>query len=314
MSDQAYGERDNSRDRERRFGIRAAVAITSLIAAGVGVAAIPTAGDVAVAAPALQPFDSCAGLRTWFVNAALESVGPYGLQMGNGRIGVSGAEAVTMVASAASRDMAASQAPRAAYDADAAGSGDTGTNVQEAGVDEADTVKTRDGIVYTVDGQRLTITRVDGDKLTRLDSVTLPRGAASELLIAGDRAVVLGQRWDEPRIADSSARSYSPMGGMSSTTATTIDISDPARARVLRTDEFAGGYLSAREHAGVVRLVIRSQPDLPFEMPAFASRTPSGATRPPKRTLEPSTAMSSATRQWTHGFRSASSGTTTARS
>ena len=50
----------------------------------------------------------------------------------------------------------------------------TGTNVQEAGVDEPDVVKTDGSLLVRIDGSTLTTYDVTGATPTRLGSLTLP--------------------------------------------------------------------------------------------------------------------------------------------
>ena len=73
----------------------------------------------------------------------------------------------------------------------------TGTNVQEAGVDEPDTVKT-DGrlLVRVLDDRTLVVYDVTGTEPVRLGSLSLTGVDAPELLLAGDRVVVIGHDAD----------------------------------------------------------------------------------------------------------------------
>ena len=137
-------------------------------------------------------------------------------------------------------------APVPAPDGDEESSDNSGTNVQEEGVDEPDIVKT--------DGRRL-LTLVDGS-LRALDvsgatpslAGTLPLGGAgsfSELFLAGDRALLFGQTGQWP-----------PSSVMA-----LVDVADPAAMSVIDTLEVDGHVVSARMVDGVVRVVLSSHAD-----------------------------------------------------
>ncbi|MGF1663520.1 MAG: beta-propeller domain-containing protein, partial [Kineosporiaceae bacterium] len=189
----------------------------------------------------------------------------------------------------------------------AVGSSESGTNVQEAGVDEPARLKTDGEHVLTVSGGELVVARVTGPEPVVVGRVALDPGAAgavpgedtrpadgpSELLLAGDRVVVLGQGWAggevpgvplpvpiEPGIGDSTtgdARiSYPEPTGSPTTTVTVVDVSDPADPSVVVRDEVEGGYLSARAtgtgDATTVRLVLAATPVLPLLWPGAVPR------------------------------------------
>ncbi len=153
------------------------------------------------------------------------------------------------------RTMNADGAATAAPAAPEAGRDFSATNVQEAGVDEPDRVKT-DGrlLVTTVDGQ-LRVLDVTGPPRL-VGTLELP-GVGGELLLVGDRALVLN-----------SATAYGSFGAPEDgarrprTTVAVIDLKIPARPRLARTHTIDGGYLDARLVDGVARIVTRSQPDL----------------------------------------------------
>ena len=68
--------------------------------------------------------------------------------------------------------------------------GDSGTNVQEIGVDEPDLVKAGGGRIFVVAGQRLLAVGADG--LTLLGSLPLD-GLGHQLLLDGERLLVIAQ-------------------------------------------------------------------------------------------------------------------------
>jgi uncharacterized secreted protein with C-terminal beta-propeller domain len=76
----------------------------------------------------------------------------------------------------------------------------SGTNVQEAGVDEPDLVKTNGETLFAVANGRLNAVDVGDRRPHLLDALKLDNGWSHELLLYGDRVLVLsrGGFWAEP--------------------------------------------------------------------------------------------------------------------
>jgi uncharacterized secreted protein with C-terminal beta-propeller domain len=233
-----------------------------IVAVAAGVVASSVAIAVSSTAPAaaeemLRPFRGCEQLSDWYADAAMPHVTAWGL--GDPWLRLDGVRSGDVVAAA-----------EAAAPGDAVGSGDTGTNVQEAGVDEPDVAKTDGRHVVTVRHDRLQVFDVTGDSPRRLGSVPLTGETdTNELLLVGDRAVVLGARYEQPwpeRGVEDGVRSW-PAPTRFGTTITTVDLSDPSSPEVVEVETVDGGLVSAREYDGVVRVVVSSTPDLPFVTP-----------------------------------------------
>ena len=150
-----------------------------------------TRPPAAAAAEELPAFEDCESLRQWYVEAALPAVGPWGFG-GGSWYGRGPVPAAGLDGRAARLD--------SVVETKAVGSSDTGTNVQEGGVDEPDIAKT-DGrlVVRTVDDHLVTYD-VSGDRARRLARIELPgpRWMDRELLLVGDRVLVVGTeagRW-----------------------------------------------------------------------------------------------------------------------
>jgi len=223
-------------------------------------AAGPDDGDLVLAA-ALQPFDDCDGLLAWYRDNALEQVGPYGLDGGYG-IAVPGAAETAD----AGRAGAAVEEGLTADAAAPVGPGATGTNVQEAGVDEPDVVKTDGEHAFVAAAGALQVVDLgDGDPRV-VGSVDLPEGD-HELLLDGDRVLVLGRRYGGVIPFGLEERSApAPQGPVS--VLTLVDVADPAAPTVLRSVELDGDYRSARLAEGTVRVVVDTPPTaLPFVAP-----------------------------------------------
>jgi uncharacterized secreted protein with C-terminal beta-propeller domain len=135
------------------------------------------------------------------------------------------------------------------------------TTVHEAGVDEPDVVKTDGRRVVTVSRGVLRV--VDTSTRQIIGSVPLPGGNVSawspaNLLISGDRALVIGPAFDG-----------GGMRPMPSWPADRLVLVDLAAPKVLGTMTISGSYVDARMVGSMVRLVARSQPSI--EPRSFAS-------------------------------------------
>ena len=70
--------------------------------------------------------------------------------------------------------------------------GDSGTNVQESGVDEPDVVKTDGRTLFRVEDDDLVTYDVTGAEVERIGSADLEDLDDGEVLLSGDRLVVIG--------------------------------------------------------------------------------------------------------------------------
>ena len=221
-------------------------AAVAAIAAGVATAAV-VGGTAAPAARAssLPAFNSCAGLLDYAKRHALRLVGPYGLAGGMAFGGAVGAEEAAG-APAAEADAAAPPSPSP-----------TGTNVQEAGVDEPDIVKTADGIVFAVAQGKIQAVDVSGGAPQLVGSLTLPDGAwGGQLLLDGDRLLLIGGGFGLVEPLPATDIMPAPTG----TTLTEIDVSNPAAMRLVKTLTVDGWLVGARLTGSTARVVVASQP------------------------------------------------------
>jgi hypothetical protein len=217
----------------------------------------------ASAAMALTTFDDCEQLRQWYVDAALPEVTAWGL----------GGQPFTYDGVLMSRSGALALEDAApAATAGAVANGETGTNVQEAGVDEPDLAKTNGDLVVLLDNGDLVVYDVTGEEPVLLSRLSLPnRTRASDLLLVGDRVVVVHEgdySWGGPMpLGDVIVRDSSYVPTQPVTALTTVDVSDPADPSIVETRTVEGTLLSAREHDGIVRVVLSSSPQLDFVQP-----------------------------------------------
>jgi uncharacterized secreted protein with C-terminal beta-propeller domain len=142
--------------------------------------------------------------------------------------------------------LAQEDAPMPAPQAGTPGSGlNSQTNVQEAGVDEPDIVKSDGTHIFAVAGTRLHAVHATTSTPRLLGTLDL-EGHGSELLLHGDRLLVITQAYGEL--------------GIGTTLLSEVDVSNPAAMRVLRTQEVDGAYVSARLKGASARIVLTAPP------------------------------------------------------
>ena len=239
--------------------------ILGLAAAAALAVALPillTSGRAA-AAP-LAPAAGCAELLDYFRAATLlEFYGGRG-----GEIAESEEWEEQAVAQAAEQSAAAADAgPSASTGADGApadlGSrSEGGTNVQVAGVDESDIVKTDGSHLYIARGDRLHVARIreggaDFIASLRIGGAGGGEGGPRELLIAGGTLLAIGSSFDEA-LPFNSGR-FRPRRG-DRVWVFEIDISDPAQPRIRRSLHSYGAFSTARLVGSSARLVIEGSP------------------------------------------------------
>jgi Beta propeller domain len=265
------------------MGRRAIATVGLGVAAGITLCAglLPTlggSGPVARVAQSLAPvpsaaadelpaFDDCEQLRRWYVRAALPQVGSWGL----GGPPVLYRRAMPLDG----RVSPAAGAPDTAQSA--VGSSGTGTNVQDADVDESDVAKTDGRILVRVVARELVVTDVSGSRPRELSRTTLPGRVVvhPELLLHGDRVLVVGGELSTPFLGPITQRGkvagdlLPPRMQDSRTRLLSVDLADPSAPRVSDDRSVDGSAVSTREYAdGTVRVVLRTgYPTLHFVHP-----------------------------------------------
>ena len=125
----------------------------------------------------------------------------------------------------------------------------SGTNNQEAGVHEPDTVKTDGETLFALSGDALHAVAVSGDGAPRLlDSIRFLESSPSSMLLRGDTLLVLGS-------------------GPAGARMTQVDVSDPAAMLVRRTQDVDGAVVDARRVGRSARVVVASHPDAVYAEP-----------------------------------------------
>jgi hypothetical protein len=182
----------------------------------------------------------CDSLLRWYVDNTRDQVTAWGW---GGGVMYGGARGAMESSTDALATAPLATAGPLAKSFDQATSSATGTNVQEAGVDEPDVVKTDGHLLVRLVGDDVVVYDVSGTSPQRMGRLDLPGRAEGqpELLLAGGRAVVLSQDED-------------PDGPR--TRVDTVSLEDPAAPKVVDTTSYAASLLAARQYGDTVRLVL----------------------------------------------------------
>ena len=216
------------------------------------------AGSAGVARKAarLVQFGSCGQMLAYVKPQAARLVGPFGF--GGGMFAERGGIPMGVPAAAAP---ARTAAPQQGVDY-------SGTNVQEEGVDEPDLVKTNGTTLFTVAGGRLHSVDVSDSRPRLLDTLKLEGGWSQELLLHGEKLLVLsrGGYFVEPLPGRAASM---PAWMPAESVLAEIDVSNPRALKTVRTLRLDGSYVAARLVGSSVRIVVASQVPaaLPFKQP-----------------------------------------------
>jgi uncharacterized secreted protein with C-terminal beta-propeller domain len=218
----------------------------------------PVHHDPAVPALKLVAFDDCADLLAGLRQAAKESVGPYGLPSGAVPLAMDNAKAA---AGAEGRANAVPDAAQAQSVPD-----HSVTNTHEAGVDEPDLVKTDGRRILTVSGGVLRV--VDAATRRVTGSVDLnPEGGIADnadLLLSGDHALVLTRTITPLPLPVRPNGIMDRIGGPDGFLLLMVDLT--GAPRVIGRYTFDGSLVDARQVGSTARVVVRSNPRLPFRV------------------------------------------------
>jgi uncharacterized secreted protein with C-terminal beta-propeller domain len=235
----------------------------------------------------LVAFSSCGDLLTYAKSHAAQFVTPYG-------IGQTGGAATGGV-----KPMPVGVAVPAASAKGQEGVDYSGTNVQEAGVDEPDVVKTNGSTLFSFEDGRLEAVDVSGGRPKLLDTLKLD-GLGNTLLLSGTHLLVLSRSgyWLEPMPAAAKAM-IAPYP--SKTLLTEVDVSNPSALKVVQSLSIDGGYLDARMIDGTVRLV--SSSSLPTPLPYVTPSSPGFATPDAAEAKNRAVVASSGVSSWLPTYR-----------
>ena len=272
--------------------LRAVAGVTALVlTAGGAVWAVRDHGDQRggpqpmvslgrTATVALTTAPDCSALLDYYKREATQIVGPYGLNGG-----------MVYPIAATFAGAAVPKAATAGPAAPAAAVPDSSTNLQVAGVDEGDLVKTSgDLMVSTVNGA-VQVTRLAGRK-TKLIATWHPVGGSAQSVLLDDgannvnstgtaavgtakTAVILEDSGSvvHPMIASEPMFRFGGAVNGSASRVTVLDLSDPAHPRPIRQLDLGGNLTdSARLVDGELRLAVTANGGaLAWKQPAYSS-------------------------------------------
>jgi uncharacterized secreted protein with C-terminal beta-propeller domain len=260
-----------------RHRVRSTFAI-ALVAALAGLPAAASAKERPATRAKLVAFDSCRAL-VGYAQVNARRAGGVGVPM---RALGAVPEGLARPVPVSTKGPAAEQDDVSAVAAPGATSF-SGTNVQEAGIDEPDVVKTDGQRVFVAADGQLRVIDVTGDAPRIVGTLALGSdGTAHQLLLHGTRALVLAtvsSPGDVQPIDVARPRQVAKIApGTSKTMLTEVDLSDPAAPKVARTMELDGAYVDARMAGSTVRVVVSSSPQptgaVPLERAALRTFVP----------------------------------------
>jgi uncharacterized secreted protein with C-terminal beta-propeller domain len=262
------GIRRAQRSLARAALVPSAVAAVVFLVAGVVVAVLhnsdngtPSAAEGAAFAVtgSLKPFSTCDGVLQYFQDQAPEYlIQRAGGDMPTARGEAGGAPTRTAVAQQGrASDSSASGAEPANPDP-----AHSTTNVQEAGVDEPDIVKTDGDRIVAVAQSRVHLIGLDNGKMTLRD--TLPDTMARNVFLSGKRLLVFSGQ------TVGSSEPGSPWAGQQAVL-TMYDISNLSNPELIAKLIIDGDVLDARLVGTQVRVVTASSPDVDAPSPVYAS-------------------------------------------
>ncbi len=238
---------------------------------------------------ALTPFSACDELQDYLRKEGSRLVGPYGLGGGRFVHGLPVALAATDAVAEAgmARDTAANQTAAAAPEG---GTDYSATNVQEAGVDEPDMVKTDGRRLVSFSEGNLRVVDLSGDTPRLAGSLRISDNGYSsgDLLLSGDRVLVL----HTTTIAIAGRAVGSPVypGASTRVQVTVVDIAEVGAPKVVSELALDGSLVAARMVDGVARLVLRSGPPrIDFTYPSGHPDSVNQAEEANRRLVESST-------------------------
>ena len=241
-----------------RFTTGALGAVLGIVGTMGGAATSGTSSGGPLPSAGLRPFASCEALRQWYVDRTISQVGAYGW----------GGRVYPMFRTAAPATGAVVDGESSTADSGVS-SGTTGTNVQEAGVDEPDVAKT-DGriVVHLEQNRQIVVTDVTGVQPRELSSWRLPRMQyADDLLLVAGHVLVSGQGGGYG-IPQESGRVMPGGFRQARTDLYDVDVTDPSHPTLVAHSSWSGTRLSMRQYGDTVRLVTSAGlPDLPFVQP-----------------------------------------------
>ena len=135
------------------------------------------------------------------------------------------------------------------------------TNVQEAGIDEPDQIKTDGERILAIAGNSLHLIDASGMTAELRGSLELPAGSyGSQMFLFRDRVLVIAHT-DMQEVELSERPSQWETGYEALTQLVEVDISQPDDLKIVSIETLGGRSVAARMIDGVVRVVLHSEPN-----------------------------------------------------
>ena len=220
----------------------------------------------------LVAFTACDELLVHLQAEAAERVGPYGLD--GGRYGVPLMLETAAMAEDSMDGGAAVPSLRTSDQTLVEGQDYSGTNVQELGIDEPDLIKTDGHRILVVEDDRLHHVSVAGGAATLTDSLRIKGHWSRQMLLAGDRALLIADTYvdGDGAFTSTATPAYASLvrglGWRSLTSLIEVDLSDPTDLKIANVLTVEGYHVSTRVVGGSARVVVSTPPDeMPFVYP-----------------------------------------------
>jgi hypothetical protein len=220
--------------------------------------------------PRLHAFRSCTNLLGYAQRNGLRVIRstPVRLPVAPPQSGAGGGED----GGSGGSDRGAAPVPAAGGD-----QGTSQTNVQEAGVDEPDWVKASGTTLFVARDGKLRAIDASGETPRELGAIELP-GFSQDLLVRGDRALVISTIGYAPVAFAAQVPGVAPSRWLGRTRLLEVDVGDPARMKVLRELDVEGAFLDGRLTGATARVIVRTEPR-GLEIPEVAAGAPAGELR-----------------------------------
>ncbi|SVE50223.1 uncharacterized protein METZ01_LOCUS503077, partial [marine metagenome] len=212
----------------------------------------------------LVPFTECDDLLRHLQAEAVDRVGPYGL----GGDWYGGPVMLETTAIAEDSSMESGAMARGSDQTLVEGIDYSGTNVQEAGIDEPDLIKTDGRRILIVEDNRIHHISLSGETpsggtATLTDTLPIEGHWSRQMLLADDRALIIADTYVD---GDSKLRpafsSLVPNGGWRPLTSLIeVDLSDPTDLKITNVLTVEGHHVSTRVVGGSARVVVSTPPD-----------------------------------------------------
>ena len=234
---------------------------------------------LAQASPSIRSFTSCGDLHAHYVKLAVGGSGQEQYEEEEEEAQADDSLSEGFAESGGGRDEAAAEEEAVAEEtaSDEGEVSETGTNVQERGVDESDIIKTDGTYFYILRPQSLLIAEISEDgPLSEVGRIYFTElGHRQELLIGDGKAVVVRQLSDiqatlnidkvvRDRQGDSFVEPTNPFTySRAQSEVLEIDVSDPTSPSLLRELNLDGRFLSARLVGDDVRIAMQHSSIVP---------------------------------------------------